>query len=286
MKNRLGCGADLFAKLEMFSLTGSVKDRIALAMIEEAEKSGKLRAGGVIIEPTSGNTGIGLAAVGAVKGYRVIIVMPDSMSVERRKLVQAYGAELELTPAAHGMQGAISRAEELAREHKNAFLPSQFLNPVNPLTHYGSTAAELWRDLEGRVDAFVAGVGTGGTLTGVGKFLKERNPSVRVVAVEPFSSPMLSKGEKGSHKIQGIGAGFVPKTLDRSVYDEIVAVTDEEAFESARMLAVCEGLFCGISSGAALASALALAAREEFFGKRIAVLLPDSGSRYLSTALV
>lgn len=286
LKNRLGCGADLFAKLEMFSLTGSVKDRIALSMIEEAERSGKLRAGGVIIEPTSGNTGIGLAAVGAVKGYRVIIVMPDSMSVERRKLVQAYGAELELTPAASGMQGAISRAEELAREYKNAFVPSQFLNPVNPLTHYRSTAAELWRDMEGRIDAFVAGVGTGGTLTGVGKFLKERDPSVRVVAVEPFSSPMLSKGEKGSHKIQGIGAGFVPKTLDRSVYDEIVTVTDEEAFDTARMLAVCEGLFCGISSGAALAAALSLASREEFFGKRIAVLLPDSGTRYLSTALV
>ncbi len=285
MKKRLGFGADVFAKLEMFSPTGSVKDRIALSMIEDAERTGRLRRGGVIIEPTSGNTGIGLAAVGAVKGYRVIAVMPESMSAERRKLIRAYGAELELTPAGLGMQGAVARAEELAAEYKNSFIPSQFTNPANPMTHYMTTAGELWADMEGKIDAFVAGVGTGGTLTGVGKFLKEKNPSVHIVAVEPMSSPVLSKGERGSHKIQGIGAGFVPKTLDTAVYDEIAAVPDAEAFETARMLAVTEGLFCGISSGAALAAALALAARDEFSARRIAVLLPDNGLRYLSTEL-
>lgn len=282
LKKRLGFGADVFAKLEMFSLTGSVKDRIALSMIEDAEARGVLKEGDVIIEPTSGNTGIGLAAVGALKGYEVIIVMPESMSVERRRMIAAYGAKLELTPASRGMQGAIERAEELARERENSFIPGQFFNPANPWAHYARTAEELYSDLDGRIDAFVAGVGTGGTLTGVGKFLKERLPSVLLAAVEPSASPMLSKGEKGGHKIQGIGAGFVPKTLEIGIYDEIFAVTDEEAFAASRLLATVEGLFCGISSGATLAATLSLAAREEFVGRRIAVLLPDTGMRYLS----
>ncbi len=284
LKERLGLAADLFAKLEMFSLTGSVKDRVALAMIEDAEQRGVLREGSVIIEPTSGNTGIGLAAVGALKGYEVIIVMPESMSEERRRMIRAYGAQLVLTPASEGMAGAIARAEELAKS-SNAFIPSQFTNSANPKAHYETTAPELWRDMDGRIDAFVAGVGTGGTISGVGKFLKERC-AAKIVAVEPLSSPVLSQGKKGSHKIQGIGAGFVPETLDNGVVDEIIAVTDEAAFETTRLLTAAEGVFCGISSGAALFAAIELGRREEFFGKRIAVLLPDGGTRYLSTPLV
>ncbi len=272
--------AELYAKLEMFSLTGSVKDRIALAMIEDAEERGLIKEGSVIVEPTSGNTGIGLAAVGTGKGYRVIIVMPASMSAERKKLIEAYGGEVLLTPPEEGMQGAVLRAEELKKTLKNAFLPSQFTNPVNPRTHYERTARELFEDLGGRVDAFVAGVGTGGTLTGVGRFLKERT-AARVVAVEPASSPVLSGGKKGRHAIQGIGAGFVPDVLDRTVIDEIAAVSDAEALEFADLSAKREGILCGISSGAALAAAVSLAKRND--GKmRIAVLFPDHGSRYLS----
>lgn len=279
---RLNVKAELFAKLEMFSLTGSVKDRVALAMIEDAEKRGALKEGSVIIEPTSGNTGVGLAAVGAMKGYRVIVVMPESMSLERRKLVTAYGAELSLTPAALGMQGAIARARELAEKYENSFIPSQFENPANPRAHYETTAREIWEDL-GHIDAFVAGVGTGGTVSGVGKFLKERAP-VHVVAVEPSSSPVLSKGNRGAHKIQGIGAGFVPKTFDRSVCDEILTVSDEVAIEMTRILAR-EGILAGISSGAALSAAVTLARRKEFEARRIVALLPDTGMRYLSTDL-
>lgn len=277
LEGELGLRAELYAKLEMFSLTGSVKDRFALAAVEEAERSGELKEGSLIVEPTSGNTGIGLAAVGAAKGYRVVIVMPASMSAERRGLIEAYGGEVVLTPAAEGMAGAVARAEELARR-EGAFLPSQFTSPVNPRTHYEGTARELWEDL-GRVGAFVAGVGTGGTLTGVGKFLKERCGTT-VVAVEPASSPVLSGGERGAHAIQGIGAGFVPAVLDTSVYDAVAAVTDEEAKSFVRLLARREGLFCGISSGAALAAAAAFAG--ELSGERIAVLLPDAGTRYLS----
>ncbi len=282
LKARLGLCADLFAKVEMFSLTGSVKDRIALKMIEDAEAAGKLRQGAVIVEPTSGNTGIALAAVGKMKGYEVVIVMPDSMSAERRKLIAAYGAKLVLTPAAEGMQGAVKRAEAIAAETDNSFLPLQFENPSNPRAHYEGTAEELYRDLGGSVDVFVAGVGTGGTLTGVGKFLKEKNPAAELVAVEPLSSPTLSEGRRGRHAIQGIGAGFVPKVLDLGLIDAIVAVSDEEAKGAARLLTETEGLFCGISSGAALSVAISLAAQSEYSHRRIAVLLPDTGSRYLS----
>ena len=274
----LGLRAELYCKLEMFSLTGSVKDRIALRMVEDAERAGLLKEGSVIIEPTSGNTGIGLAAVGAVKGYRVIVVMPSSMSPERRKLIGAYGGEVVLTPPEEGMSGAVKRAEELARE-MHAFIPSQFTNPSNPRCHYETTARELLEDL-GDIDAFVAGVGTGGTVTGVGRFLKERG--VFVVAVEPSSSPVLTKGRAGRHKIQGIGAGFVPPVLDKSAYDEVIAVTDEDAFRYARLLARTEGLFCGPSSGAALAATVSLAGRPAMKKKRIALLLPDTGMRYLS----
>ena len=282
LKKRLGLHADLFAKAEMFSLTGSVKDRIALKMLADAEAAGKLRQGAVIVEPTSGNTGIALAAIGKMRGYEVVIVMPASMSVERRKLIEAYGAKLVLTPAGEGMRGAVKRAEQIAAETENSFLPSQFENPSNPRAHYETTAEEIFRDLGGEVDVFVAGVGTGGTLTGVGKFLKEKNPRTEIVAVEPLSSPMLSAGKSGKHGIQGIGAGFVPKVLDLKLIDAIAAVSDGEARETARLLAETEGLLCGISSGAALSAAVALASQDEYSGKRVAVLLPDTGSRYLS----
>ncbi len=283
--NALGIGARIFAKLEAFNPTGSVKDRIAKAMIEDAEQRGILKSGSVIIEPTSGNTGIGLAAIAAAKGYRCILTMPETMSLERRKLLKAYGAEIVLTEGAKGMKGAIAKAEELAASTEGSFVPSQFENPVNPQMHYKTTGPEIWKDMRGAVDVFVAGVGTGGTLTGVGKYLKERNGAVKVVAVEPASSPVLSQGRAGAHKIQGIGAGFVPKTLDVSVYDEIFPVENEAAFRAGRELAKAEGVLAGISSGAALYAATQLALREENAGKNIVVILPDSGDRYLSTEL-
>ena len=277
--------AKIFAKLEYFNPAGSVKDRIAKAMLDDAEKSGKLKAGSVIIEPTSGNTGIGLASVAAARGYRIIIVMPETMSVERRQLMKAYGAELVLTEGAKGMKGAIARADELAKEIPNSFIPGQFVNPANPAAHRATTGPEIWEDTDGKVDIFVAGVGTGGTVTGVGEFLKSKNPNVKVVAVEPASSPVLSKGVAGSHKIQGIGAGFVPDTLNTKVYDEIIAVENEAAFEAGREIGKKEGVLVGISSGAALWAAKELAKRPENKGKTIVALLPDTGDRYLSTAL-
>ena len=280
-----GATATLLAKIEGMNPAGSAKERVAAAMIAEAEKSGRLRAGGTIIEPTSGNTGIGLAAIGAAKGYRVVIVMPDTMSEERRKLVCAYGAELVLTLGKDGMSGAIARAEQIAAETEGAIIAGQFDNPANPAAHYATTGPEIWEDTDGAVDIFVAGVGTGGTLSGVGRYLKEKNPAVRIVAVEPADSPLLSGGEAGPHKIQGIGANFVPANLDRGVYDEILTATTEEAYTAARALARTEGVLCGISSGAALAAATALAGRPENKGKRIVVLLPDTGERYLSTDL-
>lgn len=280
-----GLEARLLAKLECFNPAGSVKDRVARAMIGDGEARGLLKPGGTIIEPTSGNTGIGLAAVAAARGYRVIIVMPDTMSVERRRLMAAYGAELVLTPGAQGMAGAIQRAEELAREIPGSFLPSQFANPANPAAHRASTGPEIWADTEGRVDVFVAGVGTGGTITGVGEYLKSQNPSLRVVAVEPASSPVLSQGRAGKHGIQGIGAGFVPQALNTAVYDEILPVEDGDAFDTARRLGRTEGVLAGISSGAALWAALRIAKRPESRGKTIVALLPDGGDRYLSTAL-
>ncbi len=277
--------ARLLAKLECFNPAGSVKDRVARAMIGDGEARGLLKPGGTIIEPTSGNTGIGLAAVAAARGYRVIIVMPDTMSVERRRLMAAYGAELVLTPGAQGMAGAIQRAEELAREIPGSFLPGQFVNPANPAAHRASTGPEIWADTEGRVDVFVAGVGTGGTITGVGEYLKSQNPSLRVVAVEPASSPVLSQGRAGKHGIQGIGAGFVPQALNTAIYDEILPVEDGDAFDTARRLGRTEGVLAGISSGAALWAALRIAKRPESRGKTIVALLPDGGDRYLSTAL-
>ena len=278
-------GAEVYAKLEYFNPAGSVKDRIAYAMITDAEKSGALKPGSVIIEPTSGNTGIGLAAVAAARGYRIIIVMPETMSVERRQLMKAYGAELVLTEGAKGMKGAIAKAQELAAQTPDSFIPGQFTNPANPSAHRATTGPEIWNDTDGTVDIFVAGVGTGGTLTGVGEYLKSQNPNVKVVAVEPAGSPILSKGVAGAHKIQGIGAGFVPDTLNTKVYDEIITVENEDAFATGRELARKEGLLVGISSGAAVWAAAQLTKRPENQGKRIVVLLPDTGNRYLSTPM-
>ena len=277
--------ARLLAKLEYFNPAGSVKDRIAKAMIDDAERSGKLKPGSVIIEPTSGNTGIGLAAVAAARDYRIIIVMPETMSVERRQLMKAYGAELVLTDGAKGMKGAIAKAQELAAEIPNSFIPGQFVNPANPKAHCNTTGPEIYADTDGEVDIFVAGVGTGGTITGVGTYLKERKPEVEVVAVEPASSPVLSTGTAGAHKIQGIGAGFVPDILDTDVYDEIVTVSNEDAFATGKLIGKSEGVLVGISSGAAVWAAIQLAKRQENQGKTIVVLLPDTGDRYLSTPL-
>ena len=280
-----GLKATVLVKLEYFNPAGSVKDRIAKAMIDDAEANGLLKPGSVIIEPTSGNTGIGLASVAAARGYRIIIVMPETMSVERRQLMKAYGAELVLTEGAKGMKGAIAKAEELAKEIPGGFIPGQFVNPANPAAHYASTGPEIWADTDGKVDFFVAGVGTGGTITGVGEYLKSQNPNVKVVAVEPASSPVLSEGKAGSHMIQGIGAGFVPDVLNTGVYDEIVPVTNENALSTGRRMGRAEGVLVGISSGAALWAAIELAKRPENAGKTIVALLPDTGDRYLSTAL-
>ena len=277
--------AKLVAKLEFFNPAGSVKDRIAKAMIDDAEAKGLLKPGAVIIEPTSGNTGIGLASVAAAKGYRIILTMPETMSVERRQIMKAYGAELVLTEGAKGMKGAIAKAEELAKEIPNSFTPGQFTNPANPATHKATTGPEIWADTDGRVDYFVAGVGTGGTITGVGQYLKEQAPHVKVIAVEPKDSPVLSKGHSGAHKIQGIGAGFVPDTLDTTVYDEIIPVANDDAFATGKEIGRLEGVLVGISSGAAVWAALQIARRPEAKGKIIVALLPDTGDRYLSTLL-
>ena len=280
-----GLGARVFAKLEYLNPAGSAKDRIGKAMIDDAEASGKLKPGSVIIEPTSGNTGIGLACVGGVRGYRVIIVMPDTMSMERRLLMKAYGAELVLTEGAKGMKGAIEKAEELAAEIPGSFIPGQFDNPANPAAHKATTGPEIWRDLDGKVDVFVAGVGTGGTLTGTGAYLKEKNPAVKIVAVEPADSPLLGGGKAGAHELQGIGANFIPAVLDTKIYDEVIAVTSEDAFAAGRQLGRREGVLVGISSGAAAWAALQLAKRPENQGKNIVVLLPDTGDRYLSSRM-
>ena len=285
IEKELGLEAKILAKLEYFNPAGSVKDRIARAMIDDAEKSGRLKPGSVIIEPTSGNTGIGLASVAAARGYRIIIVMPETMSVERRQLMAAYGAELVLTEGAKGMKGAIAKAQELADEIENSFIPGQFVNEANPKAHFETTGPEIYEDTDGEVDIFVAGVGTGGTVTGTGRYLKSKKPEVKVVAVEPETSPVLSQGKAGSHKIQGIGAGFVPDVLDTSVYDEIIPVADNDAFETGRLIGRKEGVLVGISSGAAVYAAIQLAKRPENKGRNIVVLLPDTGDRYLSTPL-
>ena len=285
IEEELGLKAKVLAKLEYFNPAGSVKDRIAKRMIEDAEASGKLKAGATIIEPTSGNTGIGLAAVAAAKGYKTIIVMPETMSVERRQLMKAYGAELVLTEGAKGMKGAIAKAEEIAAETENSYIPGQFVNPSNPAAHRDTTGPEIWEDTDGKVDYFVAGVGTGGTVTGVGEYLKSKNSDVKAVAVEPEASQTLAKGEAAPHKIQGIGAGFVPETLNTHIYDEIIPVTNEDAFETGRLLGHKQGVLVGISSGAAVWAAIELAKKPENEGKNIVVLLPDTGDRYLSTPL-
>lgn len=285
IEKEYGLKAELLAKLEYLNPAGSVKDRVAKAMIEDAEKSGALKPDSVIIEPTSGNTGIGLCLMAAVRGYRIIIVMPETMSVERRQLMKAYGAELVLTDGAKGMSGAIEKAEELSREIPNSFIPGQFVNPANPKAHYNTTGPEIFSDTDGRADIFVAGIGTGGTVTGTGRYLKENIPDIKIVGVEPASSAVLTGGKAGAHKLQGIGAGFVPEVLDTSVYDEIIPVENEDAFEAGRAIAKKEGVLVGISSGAALFAAIGLARREENKGKRIVVLLPDTGDRYLSTEL-
>ncbi|MBE6347971.1 MAG: cysteine synthase A [Spirochaetaceae bacterium] len=285
LEKKFNLKAKIFAKLEYFNVTGSIKDRVAKSMIIEAEKSGILKPNSVIIEPTSGNTGIGLASVGTSRGYKVIIVMPETMSKERRQLIKAYGAELVLTDGSKGMNGAIEKAEELAKEIPNSFIAGQFTNPANPAIHRDTTGPEIWKDTEGKIDILVAGVGTGGTITGIGEFLKSKNPKIKIVAVEPASSPVLSKGIAGSHKIQGIGAGFIPKVLNTKIYDEIIPINDEDAFETGRLLGQTEGILIGISSGAALSAALKLANQDENAGKNIVVILPDTGDRYLSTAL-
>ena len=285
IEKALGLKAKVLAKLEYFNPAGSVKDRVAKAMIDDAEEKGLLKPGSVIIEPTSGNTGIGLAAVAAARGYRIIIVMPDTMSVERRQLMKAYGAELVLSEGAKGMKGAIAKADELAAEIPDSFIPGQFVNPANPKAHFETTGPEIYADTDGKVDIFVAGVGTGGTITGVGEYLKSKNPEIKVVAVEPATSPVLSKGTAGAHKIQGIGAGFVPKVLDTGVYDEIIPVANEDAFAVGKQIGKAEGVLVGISSGAAAWAAIELAKRPENEGKTIVVLLPDTGDRYLSTPL-
>lgn len=285
LEKRLGLGAKIIAKLEYLNPAGSVKDRIAKAMIDDAEKKGLLKEGSVIIEPTSGNTGIGLASVAAARGYRIIIVMPDTMSAERRQIMKAYGAELVLTDGKKGMKGAIEKADELAASIPDSFIPGQFVNPANPQAHFCTTGPEIFEDTDGKIDYFVAGVGTGGTVTGVGNYLKSRLPDVKIVAVEPESSAVLSTGKAGAHKIQGIGAGFVPKVLDTSVYDEIITVSDADAFAVGKLIGRCEGVLVGISSGAAVHAAVTIARRPENAGKNIVVLLPDTGDRYLSTAL-
>lgn len=285
IEKEFGLSTRILAKLELFNVTGSVKDRIAKAMIDDAEKSGRLKPGATIIEPTSGNTGIGLASVGTARGYKVIIVMPETMSVERRQLIKAYGAEIVLTEGAKGMKGAIEKAEELLKNDPNGFIPGQFENPANPEAHLKNTGPEIFEDADGKVDYFVAGVGTGGTLTGVGKFLKKKIKDVKIVAVEPSASPVLSEGKAGAHKIQGIGAGFVPKVLDTKIYDEIITVENEDAFEKGALMGKKEGVLVGISSGAALHAAIQIAKRPEAAGKTIVVLLPDAGDRYLSTPM-